>query len=245
MTVLNIMPLKQNTTACCIAVLIMALIGMIVLQWFGNRMSGKIAIYRKAVELNTDEEFAYGLKTSVGYVFAYGRILALDPVTVSWAHGSYLQCLRVTEKYTRHERTVEKTDYDYNGHPITRHETETYYSWDAIHSENVHANRISFCGVPFSYSAIQMPSPLYYRMESGGPSIRYQEYILPMKLEGTLFAELSDGTIPTGSSFQVGVHPDAAKEAKIHGEKQRLLAFLGIWIVTTIVLARCALFGGM
>ena len=235
----NVINNIQNMSAqqICITIgffLVMILIGLLITHFVHNGISNKIAFYRKAVELTKDDEFQYGLKTSVGPAFSFGTLRAVDPVSVYWADGEYMLCKRVREEYTRHERVVTRTDYGSDGKTTEHEEVEVYYTWDVVWTDEINASLVSFCGVQFSYDLIKMPAPHFYGTSHEGIDVRYQEYVLPASMQGTVYADLFENTLSKGARFFENKQPEEAKEKMVKEQNRRVTTFWFIWIAVMI-----------
>ena len=99
--------------------------------------------YNKAVKIETQDLFEYGMRTNIGNAFVYGDLLAVDTVTYPEIGGSYMYVEKVKERYTMHTRQVAHTR-TVNGKTQTYYTTETYWTWDRVGSEDKTCNEISF-----------------------------------------------------------------------------------------------------
>lgn len=59
--------------------------------------------YNKAVKIEDQELFEYGMRTDIGNAFVYGNLEAVDTVTYPEIGGKYMYVRKVEEHYTRHE----------------------------------------------------------------------------------------------------------------------------------------------
>ena len=105
----------------------------------------KNEIYNKAVKIDSQEMFQYGMDTNIGNAFVYGELKAIDTVTYTEIGGEYMYVKKVKEKYTMHTRQVAHTR-TVNGKTETYYTTEEYWTWDKINSSAIKCKRISFCG---------------------------------------------------------------------------------------------------
>ena len=112
--------------------------------------------YIKATHIEDKELFQYGMDTNIGNTFVYGDLIAVDTVSYPEIDGEYMHVKKIKEKYTRHTRTVTETK-TVNGKTKTYTETEVYWSWDMVNSENKTCKEITFCGITFPTSKIQIP----------------------------------------------------------------------------------------
>ena len=175
---------------------------------FGVLISGKISelqmdkneIYNKAVKIENTDLFKYGMETNVGNAFVYGELNAVDTVTYPEIGGEYMHIEKVKEKYTRHERTVTKTR-KVNGKTETYTETEVYWSWDVVGSEELLCKQVSFCGVVFDREKIEIPGMDYIDTIKESGYIRYKYYGTGTNFVGTVFTSLKDKTITDNTYF--------------------------------------------
>ena len=141
--------------------------------------------------------------------------------------GLYGSMTKVTERYTRHTRTV--TTRDSNGHTHTR--TEVYWTWDTIGREYRNATTISYLGVEFPYGTIDYFPENYITTIKISSNLRDKYYGSDISYTGTLFANLSDNMI-SQTSFYNDMTIDKTIE---HLEtKIQLVIFWIFWIVLTV-----------
>lgn len=178
---------------------------------FGVLISGKISeyqmdkneVYNKAVKIESTDLFKYGMDTNVGNAFVYGDLKAVDTVTYPEIGGQYMYVEKVKEKYTRHTRTVTKTR-TVNGKTRTYTDTEVYWTWDRVGSEDQKCKQISFCGVTFDSNKIDIPGANYIDTIKESSKIRYKYYGTGTEFTGTIFTSLKDKTITDGTDFYNG-----------------------------------------
>lgn len=63
-------------------------------------------VYNKAVKIDSQEMFSYGMRTNVGNAFIYGTLQAVDPVSYPEIDGSYMYVEKIKKLYTMHTHTV-------------------------------------------------------------------------------------------------------------------------------------------
>ena len=228
-----------------LVLLIMIFIGIILASKEREKAADNNADHRKAIEIETDEDFDYGLKTSVGNVFAHGIVEAVDPVYVDFYDEALLAYKIDTEAYTRHERNVLETIHSKAGRFHTRNRTEVYYSWDIINSENSNARKIRFKGKIFDYEKIDLPKPEYMETVQISPRRRKKYYVLPDDLEGSVYTCLKDGQISDKSKFFKGVDSKTAKITAIDNENKRTLHFWILWAITAAAIEIAVFFWRM
>lgn len=156
----------------------------------------KNEIYNKAVKIESQEMFQYGMDTNVGNAFVYGDLKAVDTVTYPEIGGEYMYVEKVKERYTRHTRKVRHS----NG-KTTWYTTETYWTWDRVGSEDIKSKEISFCDIVFSSSKIELPGTNYIDTIKESSHIRYKYYGVGTKYTGTIFTDLRDKTISDNNNF--------------------------------------------
>ena len=153
--------------------------------------------YNNAIKIEDSELFKYGMKTNVGNAFVYGELKAIDSATYEGVEGEYLYIEKVTERYTKHTRQVA-----HKSGKTTYYTTETYYTWDAIHTESKQAKKVNFCSVEFNTSQFELPSNSYITTINTGIDLRDKYYGSVSNLKGTIFANLHDNNIPeSGTHF--------------------------------------------
>lgn len=195
--------------------LIIIFIGIITTTKEKELAADKRADYRKALEIETEEDFDYGLKTSVGNVFAHDIVRAKFPLYTGFAEGPLLAYRIDTERY----RTDGKNS-----------------SWDVIKSEKFHADEIEFMGKSFEYNKIKLPSPEYIWTEKISEKEREKYYILPDNQEGSIYTCLKDGTISNCSRFFRDLNAEEAKEQAIAEESRKGMTFLIFWIIAAVTI---------
>lgn len=187
---------KREILASISIIAIMLLIGVLISGKISERQMDKNEIYNKAVKIEDQGMFEYGMRTNIGNAFVYGDLKAVDTVTYPEIGGKYMYVEKVKERYTRHTRTVTTR---VNGRTHTR--TQVYYTWDRVGSEDKKCKEISFLGVTFKSNKIDIPSADYIDMIKESSRIRYKYYGTKTKHTGTIFTELKDETIPDNTSF--------------------------------------------
>lgn len=170
------------------------------------------------------ELFRYGMRTNIGDAFVHGDLTAVDPVSYPEIDGLYGSMTKVTERYTRHTRTI--TIRDSNGKTHTK--TEEYWTWDAIDHEYRNATTISYLGVEFPYGTIEYFPENYITTIKLSSSLRDKYYGSDISYTGTLFASLNDNTI----SKTIFFNDMAIDETIEHLEqKSQLVIFWLFWII--------------
>ena len=182
---------------------IMLLFGVLISGKISEHQMDKNEVYNKAVKIESTDLFRYGMDTNVGNAFVYGDLKAVDTVTYPEIGGKYMYVEKVKEKYTRHTRTVTKTR-TVNGKTQTYTDTEVYWTWDRVGSEDQKCKQISFCGVTFDSNKIDIPGANYIDTIKESSKIRYKYYGTGTEFTGTIFTSLKDKTITDGTDFYNG-----------------------------------------
>ena len=131
---------KREILASISIIAVMILFGILISSKISEHQMDKNEIYNKAVKIESQEMFQYGMDTNVGNAFVYGDLKAVDTVTYPEIGGEYMYAEKIKERYTMHTRTVTHTDG--KGHSYTT--TETYWTWDKVGSEDIKCKEISF-----------------------------------------------------------------------------------------------------
>lgn len=186
---------------------VMLTIGFFISGKITDIQNDKNAEYQKAVHIEDSELFQYGMDTNIGNAFVYGDLQAVDTVTFDEIGGEYLHVEKIKERYERHERAVTKTDSKGKMHT----KVEVYYKWETEDWEVRHSENIRFCGIEFPYEKIPysldnhiktINSAKEYSWKSGGyVKVRFKYYGTFPKHTGTVYTQLSDGTISDNSRF--------------------------------------------
>lgn len=191
---------KREILASISIIAVMILFGILISSKISEHQMDKNEIYNKAVKIENQEMFQYGMDTNVGNAFVYGDLKAVDTVTYPEISGEYMYVEKVKERYTRHTRKVRHTR-TVNGKSQTYYTTETYWTWDRVGSEEIKSKEISFCDIVFSSSKIELPGTDYIDTIKESSHIRYKYYGVGTKYTGTIFTDLRDKTISDNSNF--------------------------------------------
>lgn len=188
---------KREILASISIIAVMILIGVLISTKISEHQMDQNEIYNKAVKIESQDLFQYGMDTNVGNAFVYGNLKAVDTVTYPEIGGEYMYVEKVKERYTRHTRTVRHTDS--NGKSYTT--TETYWTWDRVGSEDIKCKEISFCGVTFESYKINLPSEDYIDTIKESSHVRYVYYGIGTEYKGTIFTDLRNKTISDNTPF--------------------------------------------
>ena len=188
---------KREILASVSIIAVMILFGILISSKISEYQMDKNEIYNKAVKIESQEMFQYGMDTNVGNAFVYGDLKAVDSVTYPEIGGKYMYVEKVKEKYTMHTRTVTHTDS--KGHSYTT--TEIYWTWDRVGSEDVKCKEVSFCGVKFASNKIDLSDADYIDTIKESSHVRYKYYGVGTEYKGTIFTDLRDKTISDNTPF--------------------------------------------
>ena len=222
---------KREILASISIVAIILLIGVLIAEKISDYQLDKNEKYNKAVKIESQELFEYGMRTNVGNAFVYGDLEAVDTVTYPEIGGEYMYIEKVKEQYTEHTKTV--YEYDEDGNVTGSHE-ESYWTWDYAGSEDQTCNEVMFLGHVLPVGKIDLPGEEYIDTIKESSHIRYKYYGVGLKFTGTIFTELGDKTITDNSSFYENMTIDEAVE---HLESN--FAMWIFWIIWIVLIGTC------
>lgn len=188
---------KREVLTSVSIVAVMLLIGFLISGKIQNSIMDNNERYNKAVKIEDEELFRYGMDTNVGDAFVYGDLKAVDTVTFPEIGGEYMCVEKEEEHYNRHTRTYTTTD----GKGRTKTHTEVYWSWDYAGSESKQCKEVSFCCVVFDSGKIKLPDADYIDTIKESSRVRYKYYGTGTRFKGTIFTELKDKTISDNTHF--------------------------------------------
>lgn len=191
---------KREILASISIIAVMILFGILISSKISECQMDKNEIYNKAVKIESQEMFQYGMDTNVGNAFVYGDLKAVDTVTYPEIGGEYMYVEKIKEQYTMHTRQVAHTR-TVNGKSQTYYTTETYWTWDKVGSEDIKCKEILFCGVIFTSNKIDLPGTDYIDTIKESCHVRYKYYGVDTEYKGTIFTDLRDKTISDNTSF--------------------------------------------
>lgn len=191
---------KREILASISIIAVMILFGVLISSKISECQMDKNEIYNKAVKIESQEMFQYGMDTNVGNAFVYGDLKAVDTVTYPEIGGEYMYVEKIKEQYTMHTRQVAHTR-TVNGKSQTYYTTETYWTWDKVGSEDIKCKEILFCGVIFTSNKIDLPGTDYIDTIKESSHVRYKYYGVDTEYKGTIFTDLRDKTISDNTSF--------------------------------------------
>lgn len=206
---------------------IMLLFGTLISNHMTQSRLDKNEIYNKAVKIESNDVFQYGMRTNVGNAFVNGTLSPVDTVSYPEIDGEYLYLKKVKERYTMHTRLV-----PYKVGEITHYRTETYWTWDYAGEESTHVEKVNFGGAEFDYGKISLPSSEYIDTIKESSHVRYKYYGTPAEdYTGTIFTTLKDGTISDDSPFYEGKSVEETYTSSL--SRDWSIVFWIFWIVFT------------
>lgn len=220
---------KREIISSLVIIAVMLIVGFTISEHITAAIEDKKRMYNQSLQVDTQDIFEYGMSTSVGNAFVYGKLVALDTVTFGEIGGEYLWIEKEREEYTRHEREVEHTDS--KGHKY--YTTEIYYTWDSAGAKTKHCNYIEFLGVKFDYKKIKKPSSHYIDTIYESSDVRYNYYGVDPEHTGTIFTKLSDGTISDHTQFYENKNIAEVLEELNNNDIALVLFWIG-WIILLI-----------
>lgn len=191
---------KREILLSIAIIAILLAVGLWISEDITEYQMDKNAVYDQALRVDSTDIFEYGMRANVGNAFVYGDLKAVDTVSFPEIGGEYMTVRKITERYTRHTRTVTKTR-TVNGKTQTYTEVEVYWTWDEIDRETLRNERITFLGVEFDRNKIEIPHLSYIDTIKESSKIRYQYYGTGTEFVGTIYTDLRDNTISNGSEF--------------------------------------------
>lgn len=221
---------------------LMLMVGFVISGKITDYQNDKNAEYQKAVHIDDTEIFRYGMDTNAGNAFVYGDLEATDTVTFDEIGGEYLYVEKVEEHYNRHTRIVTKTRTRSDGTTETYTKEEVYYSWDYYDSWERHSEKIKFLDIEFDYEKIELPDAQYIDTQQKFLSnVRFVYYGVAPKHTGTIYTNLSDGTISEASRFFKDMVPEEALKDCTSGIGNTIFWIFWICLIGATVYGFCYL----
>ena len=219
---------RREILASVSIIAILILFGILISNKISDYQMDKMEKYNKAIKIDRQDLFEYGMKTNIGNSFVYGDLEAIDTVGFDDVQGRYMSVTKVKERYTKHTRLVTRTRR-VGKTTQTYTTTETYWTWDAIEKWHEECKKVKFLNVEFDYGQVYKPNEEYITTIQGGYRIRYKYYGSPIKTSGTLFAKLENSTINDTKFF----NNKTIEQTMEHLETINLV--VGFWIVWIIL----------
>lgn len=216
---------KREILASISIILTMLFIGVLISSKISEHYMDKNEIYNKAVKIDSQDLFQYGMDTNIGNAFVYGDLKAVDTVSYPDIEGEYIRVVKVEEHYNLHTETYTTTDSKGKSQVKTR----TYWSWDYYDEEEKHADKISFLNTEFNYGKIKLPNTNYINTIYGGYHVRYVYSGVSTKYTGTIFTNLKDKTISDNSSFYNNMNIE--ETVNYLESNSKIIIFWIVWII--------------
>ncbi len=207
---------------------VMILIGFLFSSKISESQLDKNEKYDKAVKIENQDIFQYGMDTNVGTAFVHGDLKAVDTVTYPEIDGKYMYVEKIKEKYTKHTKKVKHK----NGNR-TYYTTETYWTWDYAGSENKKCKQISFCNIVFDSNKIKIPNTDFIKTIKVSSHVRYKYYGVATKYTGTIFTDLRNKTISDNTRFYKDMNIEETVKNLEHKETWLQILFWTSWIIFT------------
>lgn len=222
---------KREIIASISIIAIMLILGVIISGKISEKIMDSNEIYNKAIKIEDEELFRYGMRTSIGNAFVYGELEVMDPVTYPEINGEYSYIEKVKEEYTMHTRTVTYTD----SKGKTKTKTETYWTWDKVGSESVSSEKVKFLGIEFNFTQFLNLEDNYIDTIKESSDIRYKYYGSPAKSMGTIFTTLQNNNIGNDNRIYENMSIEETYEYLKEGIGL-LFLFWFAWILLIIVI---------
>lgn len=230
---------KREIILSAAIIALMMVLGFIISGSIKDAIMEKQQEYNTALKVdNNSDLFQYGMRTNIGNAFVYGDLRAATAVTYEEIGGEYASVTKITERYTRHTRTVTKTR-TVNGKTQTYTETEVYWTWDEIDRDRKHSDTIYFLDVEFPWGTIDGFGESHIDTIKESSKIRYVYRGSAMESAGTVYAYLYDDTMSNVNYYKNMSIDETLEYLETGGE---LIAFWVFWIIL-IVLAVWAFYG--
>ena len=219
---------KREIIASISIVAILLIFGCIISGKISESIMDKNVMYNKALKIDSQEIFEYGMKTSVGNAFVYGDLEILDSVTYPEIGGEYSYIEKIREEYTMHTRTVTRTDSKGN----TYTEIEIYWTWDEVGKESIKSQKVIFLENEFNFSKFRNLRDTYIDTIQISSDVRYKYYGSPTKTTGTIFTSLQNNNI--GDDISVYENMNISETLNYLKSNFPLIIFWGFWILIII-----------
>lgn len=223
---------KREIIASISIIAVMLIIGILISNKISECQIDQNEKYNKAAKIESTDLFKHGMDTNVGDAFVYGDLKAIDTVTYPEIGGEYMYIKKIKEEYTMHTRVVTYTDSDGNTHT----EIETYWTWDEVDRDYKKSNQLSFCGITFYSNKICIPYESHIKTNQTSYYVRYKYYGVSANYKGTLFSNLSNGTISDNSTFYENMN---IKETTEYLENQSGAAIFIFWFFWIALIGVC------
>lgn len=203
---------KREVIFSVIILAVMLAFGFLFSSLISNAKAETNEKYYLAMKITDEEQFQYGLRTSVGNALVCGDLTAANPVSMSVIDGEYFAITATYYRYTKHIDYVNHYDEDGN---LTWVEEVVTYSWDYSGSDNKCTDSFTFMGKTFDNNLYGIYSQRLDLSEVclDKENVRYNYYYntgiiwdyegntrieysaVPITVSGTMEAKLNSGKI--------------------------------------------------
>lgn len=219
---------KREIIASVTIIAFMLLVGVFISDKINDYVEDSNAKYNKALKIEDEELFKYGMETNIGNAFVYGELKAKDPVSYDGVDGKYLYIKKIDERYTMKTRTVTTTD----SKGRTKTKTETYWEWDVVKREEKTAKEVTFLNQEFNSKQFYVPGEEYIKTIKISSDYRCKYYAIPAVVKGTIFTVLKDNNIGTNDTTFYRDKNITETLERLESDNH-IIMFWIIWIVIT------------
>ena len=224
---------KREMLVCIAITLLLIGMGFVINASIQNSIYEENEKYYKALKIdNNNEQFAYVIKTNIGYILAQGRVEAVNGVSIKDIEGEYFKIKKVKEKYTKHTRQVSHTRTKSDGKTEIYYTTEEYWTWDYAGEEELHTEKFKFLGLEFDYGTINFNNEEYKETIKVDYYTRYKYYITPFEFEGTLFTYIQNNNITQNKFYTEDTIENIIKFKQKEADEWNI----GFWIIWIILI---------
>lgn len=249
----------------CIAFVIWTTICIFINMSITNATTKSNEIYYKAIQINNDQKlFEYAMKTNAGNALVYGEVNPVDSVSGEILKQNYLAIKVHIDKYVEKVRYEDITDEDGN---VIGQRAVHYEEWERYKTIENHANEINFLGKNFPYSKLDLSN--YTKLELNTDTVkdglegntrwnyfypsgrlfarigdyRYEYYVIPLKQNITVLANLGENTMYNVKSRDrtVDVHYNKTIDQVMKDRQQSKngfnILFTVFWYIIFVALA--------
>ena len=214
---------REVFVSVCILSL-MLVFGLLIQQAIRTAVTKANKKYETAVQIEDPATFKYAMSTNVGNAFVCGELKAVDPVCNEEIEGEWLWLCKIEERYTRHQRTVTHSDGKKTWTTI-----EYYWTWDEVHRDTWHSQKITFLNQEFDYGLINVSSQKHIKTDKHG-NTRYVWYGITTVHKGTIYSKLANKTITPAELMEDKTIQEAYKDT-IKSETVFLVLFWVLWVL--------------
>lgn len=249
----------------CIAFVIWTTICIFINMSITNATTKSNEIYYKAIQINNDQKlFEYAMKTNAGNALVYGEVNPVDTVMDERLKQEYLAIKVYIDKYVEKVRYEDITDEDGN---VIGQRAVYYEEWERYKTIESCAKEINFLGKNFPYSKLNLSNYTKLALDSNTvedefegkirwdyiyPSgrffervgdYRYQYYVIPLKQNITVLANLGESTMYNvkNKDSAVDVHYEKTIEQVMKERQQSKngfnILFTVFWYIIFVALA--------